>query len=309
MKVLVTGATGFVGKAVLAEFVTRGFETVRVGGPQSSGCDYAIDVSDAASVETLSELNDLDAVVHTAGIAHRFDKVSDDEFHRINVDGVKNIAEMAIRLGAKHFVLFSSTLVYGRKSPAASVDEDAECRPLDSYGRSKLDGERSARAACGSRGIALTIFRPGPIIGEGSKGNFAKLIRVIDKRRFFWVGKGTNLKSVVYVGDVARAAATVLESGGNGTQVFNLAADAVRMKDIVEIIAEKLDRNIPLIHLPARPVLIGSKISDRFSRMLDTWLCDDVYSNKKMQDVYGFTPDTPLETAIGREVEYYLKHK
>ena len=99
----------------------------------------------------------------------------------------KTPRNFAVGQGAKHFLLFSSTLVYGRRSGAVPITEEDECRPLDAYGRSKLEGENAAKRVCESAGIALTIFRPAPIIGEGSQGNFARLIRTIDKRRFVWV--------------------------------------------------------------------------------------------------------------------------
>src|SRR5437773_1136302 len=133
MKVLITGASGFVGKALLAESDARGFETIAVGGPQSTSCDYSIDIGDASGVDTLSREQDVDAVVHAAGIAHRFAGVSDDKFHRVNVHGVENIASLARDLGAKHLLLFSSTLVYGRRSGEQPVSEDDTCAPADAY--------------------------------------------------------------------------------------------------------------------------------------------------------------------------------
>jgi nucleoside-diphosphate-sugar epimerase len=309
MKVLVTGASGFVGQALVAEFNARGFETIAVGGPRSKGCDYSIDIGDASAVDAVSREQDVDAVVHSAGIAHRFGGVSDDEFQRVNVTLVENIARLAVTIGAKHFMLFSSTLVYGRRSGTGEITENDQCRPFDAYAQSKLDGENAARNICEAAGINITIFRPAPIMGEGSKGNFARLIRAIDKHRFVWVGKGVNRKSVVYVGDVAKAAAAVLESGGKGTQIFNLAADPVTMKHIVDAIAAKLVRKVPPVHLPVSSVRAAFGISGRLAATLDTWLANDVYSNGKLQKTYGFKPSTSLETAIGREVEYYLKHK
>lgn len=309
MKVIVTGATGFVGGALIAEFAARGFETIAVGGPSSSDAAHSIDVGDRAAVKHLAKEKGVDAIVHAAGIAHRFGGVSGEEFHRVNVRGVENVAEVAIELGVKHFLLLSSTLVYGRRKDIRPVEESDECRPVDAYGRSKLEGEFAARRVCGSAGIALTVFRPAPIIGEASKGNFARLIRAIDRRRFVWVGHGDNFKSVVYVGDVARAAGEVLAEHASGARFFNISADAVRMKDIVNAIAAKLGRRIPSVHVPAAPVRAALSFSSRLRATLETWLSDDVYANDSLLDASGFKPDTPLDTAVGREVEYYLKHK
>ena len=316
MKVLVTGATGFVGKALTAELAERGVDLISVAGPNNANADQAVDVGDRAQVERLEISSDVDAIVHLAGLAHRFGKTSDDEFQYVNVQGVENVAHLAARLGVKHLLLFSSTLVYGKRSNTDPITETDECHPSDAYARSKLEGEMAARRICEPAGIALTIFRPAPIMGEGSKGNFARLISAIDRRRFMWVGTGKNLKSVVYVGDVARAAAEVLAKSGRGTQVFNIAADPVQMSEIVDAIANRLERKVPPVHLPASAVRIaatgasvaGGKLK-RMAAMLDTWLGDDVYANNRLREAYGYTPSTPLEEAVGREVEYYLKHK
>jgi nucleoside-diphosphate-sugar epimerase len=316
MKVLVTGATGFVGSAVTAELVGRGFDVLTAGGPTSTAAQYQLDVSDAKDVERLVGIGPVDAVVHAAGIAHRFGRSRQDEFERVNVQGVENVAKIAATLRAGHFLLFSSTLVYGRRGSATPITEKDDCHPLDVYGRSKYEGERAARLVCEAANIPLTIFRPAPVIGEGSKGNFARLIRAIDKGSFVWVGNGGNMKSVVYVGDVAAAAAHVLAKGGGGTQTFNIAADAVRMKDIVEAMAGSLGKKSPSLRLPATPAkvaanaaaMFGGKLK-RLSAMLDTFLGNDVYSNEKLYAAYGFIPSTTLATAVGREVAYYLKNK
>jgi nucleoside-diphosphate-sugar epimerase len=316
MKVLVTGATGFVGKALIGELRERRAEIISVAGPNNANADHAVDVGDRAQVQRLAIAGGIDAIVHLAGLAHRFGRTSDDEFRRVNIDGVENIAELGARLGAKHFLLFSSTLVYGRPRNTGPITETEQCDPIDPYGMSKLEGETAACRVCESAGIALTIFRPAPIMGEGSKGNFSRLIAAIDRRRFIWVGKGTNLKSVVYVGDVARAAAEVLATGGRGTQTFNITADPVRMSEIVDAIADKLGRKVPPVHLPASAVRIAASAASvaggkfkRMRAMLDTWLGDDVYANNRLRGAYGYTPSTPLDEAVGREVEYYLKHK
>jgi nucleoside-diphosphate-sugar epimerase len=318
MKVLVTGATGFVGRAVIAELDSRGIDRITVGGPNSTNADHSLDIGDAAAWRAIEVAGGgVDAVVHLAGIAHRFKKVDDDAFHSVNVRGVENSANFAVRVQAKQFLLFSSTLVYGRRSGALPITEEGECRPFDAYGRSKLEGEDAAKSVCESAGVGLTIFRPAPIVGEGSKGNFARLIRAIDNRKFVWVGSGDNLKSVVYVGDAAKAVCTVLEKGAQGTQVFNLAADPVRMKDIVAAIAGSLARKVPSIHLPAGPIravakpaafLFGERLR-RLDAMLDTWLGDDIYANEKLRRVYGYKPGTPIAEAVGREVAHYLRQK
>src|SRR4051812_48012470 len=123
MRVLVTGATGFVGRALVAKLRELGADVVAVGGPSSSEADHSLDVADAEQVRRLGGEKNIDAVAHLAGLAHRFGRTSDEEFNRVNVRGTDNIAVLAARLGVKHFLLISSTLVYGRQREEGPVTE------------------------------------------------------------------------------------------------------------------------------------------------------------------------------------------
>lgn len=331
MKVLLVGASGFVGSELVNEFLQADFDLYAVAGPrtkkrsnfsQSVEFEFA-DITDPEDVAKLESIGNVDVVVHTAGIAHRFEMISDAEFHEVNVTGVENIANLAVKLRARHFVLFSSSLVYGqlllsKVSDVKVIDEDAECKPLDAYGSSKLNGESAARIICEANDIHLTIFRPAPIIGEGSKGNFSRLIRAIDRRHFVWVGNGKNRKSLIYVGDVAKAVVRVIDKGGSGTQIFNLSAGELEMRQIVGAIEDELGRkNLPLA-LPANLLKTAIGIASRFifkeklarlSATLDTWLSDTVLSNVKFRSAYEFVPQTNIEQAIRLETRYYLDKK
>lgn len=327
MRVLVTGATGFVGSRIVSELLASGTEVVAVGGPRTNASvladgakRYAVDVGDAQSVEHLEIIGSVDAVVHTAGLAHRFGAVKESDFRRVNVHGVENVARVAARLGAKHFVLFSSVLVYGREDlpegDLAAVTEEQECKPADAYGRSKLDGELAARNICEPSRIDLTIFRPSPILGEGAKGNFDRLIKSIHRRRFVMVGHGTNRKSLIYVGDVARATAEVLRQGGRQTQVFNLTNGSAQIKDMIDAITEDLGRSLLPLRIPSGPltILVNSAarfmLRDRLKRIgatLITWSANDIYSTSKFQRAYGFQPQTTIREAIRRETASYRK--
>ncbi|MFN0138554.1 MAG: NAD-dependent epimerase/dehydratase family protein [Pyrinomonadaceae bacterium] len=319
MRILVTGATGFVGTRVVSALTDAGHEVVAVGGLRSS-TQNSVDVASPTSVETLRSIGGVDAIVHTASLAHRFAKVTEAEFRSVNVHGVENIANLAAALGARHFLLFSSTLVYGRRrDKTVVITEDMECRPEGIYGRSKLDGEYAAQRVCEQKSIDLTIFRASPIVGEGSKGNFARLIEAIDKRRFVMLGDGLNRKSLIYVGDVARAAVAVVARGGDKTQVFNVTGEATTMRELVRNIHESLGQKAVLpFAIPAGPAkfMIDSAAKvlrhDRLSRIsatLDTWLSADVYSKEKFETMYNFKSETDIATAIKLETAYYLRHK
>lgn len=329
MKVLVTGATGFVGKAIVSELLFRQNEVFAAGGPQSTSPlksnlagFFAIDVSNEDSFDKLERIIEVDAVIHAAGIAHRLvGHVHDSEYRKVNVAGVANIARLAGRLGAKQFILISSVLVYGKRrlDDEEIITEDHVCEPTDVYARSKLDGERKAVENCEQNNVKLTILRPAPIIGEGSRGNFARLIKAINRRRFIWVGDGSNLKSLVYVKDVAKAAVEILQKKSTkGIEIFNVAGNPVTMSDIVAAISGSLGKSVPPIRISpsilrkglqlTRGVGLAAK-SARIRNTLDTWLSQDVYSVDKLRKTYEFEAEMEITEAIRREIYWYRANK
>jgi nucleoside-diphosphate-sugar epimerase len=182
------------------------------------------------------------------------------------------------------------------------------------YAASKLESEQICRRICEDNRIALTIFRLAPVLGEENAGNAARLIEAIDKNRFVWIGDGENLKTLIYKRDVARACVLLIEKKSNETEIFNLAAEPIKMKDFVLEISKRLNKRIFPLRIPAfflRTVfLTNSKTFNlrRINKISDTvekWLSDDVYSAGKIAEVYEYQPSVSIREAIARQVDYY----
>lgn len=345
MKVLITGANGFVGREIVSELSARNFEVIQVGGKRSGNENKMLDNSEAlkageilpvdiARYETLLPLENIGrvgAVIHSAGLAHQFKNIERERFEAVNVEGTKNVLRLALKLKAEQFILIGSTAVYGIKKTAANVgqklseieiDETAECRPATVYAESKLEAENAARDICEKNNVALTIFRLAPVVGEDSAGNTARLIEAIDGNRFLWVGAGQNYKSLIYKRDAARACAAVLPNKKGGTEIFNLAAEPLKMADFVRMIAENLGKSIPPVKIPAAVLELIFRVNrktfeikkiDNLAGTIEKWLSDDVYSTGKIADAYGFKAETSIETAVEKQIAAYRtnrkKHK
>jgi nucleoside-diphosphate-sugar epimerase len=349
-KVLITGAKGFVGAEIVRLFekeyeqiLTIENEKVRRNELtlQKSDRVFAVDIANREAVLRLEQMGAVDAVIHAAGLAHQFGSTSREKFQKVNVKGTANILELARKLKVKHFVLISSVSVYGHSragniftgkkftgnkfkgefETVRGVEETAECLPEDFYAESKLDGEKLARKFCADNRIKLTILRLATVIGEEDKGNFSHLIRQIDRRRFIWVGKGENYKSLVHKEDVALACRAVLGKSESVTEacnlfnVFNISADFLTMREIVEIISGKLKSKIPSAAIPAplaRSIfrfgagLFAFQKIKRVEKTISKWLADDVYSAEKIRREHGFVPQISAKKAIEREVEWYM---
>lgn len=338
MKVLVTGATGFIGKDIVSELIKNEFETIGIASlksadktsKQNSDCEILFaDISDFETVSDLEKIGEIDVLIHSAGLAHQFGETKKEEFERVNVTGTKNISELAVKLDAKHFILIGSTAVYGIKPPSKKTDgkaetfetfdENTEPNPQTLYAQSKLDSEKVCLEICESNKIPLTIFRLAPVIGEANVGNVERLIETIKKGRFLWVGKGENLKSLIYKNDVARACVELINKKNQkdgATEIFNLAAPPIKMKTFVNEIARHLDKKIYNAFIPPElfegvfwlnSKLTANKQIFKIQTTIEKWLADDVYSAAKITEKYGFVTKTPVLDAVKKQIDWNKK--
>lgn len=325
MKVLITGASGFLGESVVGEFGGEEFEVFTTSRRQITNAvskrHFQIDIGDAASVGQFGRLPEIDVVVHAAGLAHRFDKPDREMFRRVNVGGTRRVAEAAVKLKAAHFVFISTAAVYGgsekRGRALQPVNESAVCSPAGDYAESKYEAEKEAREICGKNGMRLTILRPVTIVGEGDAGNLARLIKIIDKNRFMWIGGGENLKSLIYKADVAaacRLAATGAVSDKYFERIYNAAVEPLRMREIVCEIAAALNKTIPGVSIPYKFVskslraaesVTGLKKIGRISETVLKWVSDENFSGEKLRSELGFEPKVSALEAVRREVDFY----
>jgi nucleoside-diphosphate-sugar epimerase len=338
MKVLVTGARGFVGKAIIEKLRRSEIEVIEFQSKRlEEGKDlteneihrvkkFNVDITKKDEVLKLKKIGNVNAIVHAAGLAHQFKDVKSEEFRSVNVKGTENILELSKHLNIKHFVLISSVSVYGNEKNSIKlpgITEDAECYPGDSYAESKLEAEKITRRICQATGVNLTILRLATVIGEEDRGNFRRLIKAIDKRRFLWIGKGINYKSLIHREDVAGAVCKLLveKSVKNkekkiAVEIFNVSAEPLPMKEIVEIIAGALNKSVfnlsvnekLLRHIFAvNSKTLKNKKIEKVRQTVEKWLADDAYSAQNLKREYDYVPKININEAIIREVKWYLQ--
>lgn len=328
MKILVTGAGGFVGEQIVSELERIGYDVFQIAGSGRGGTKgnsenikndkvFYLDIGVAENFRRIEKIGRIDAVVHSAGLAHQFKNIDRELFESANVAGTKNAAQLAAKLKARQFILVGSTAVYGIRS-GEKITETSDCRPETIYAESKLAAEKIARRICETHNIALTILRLAPVLGENNAGNAARLVEAIDSRRFLWIGAGENLKTFVYKRDVARACAAILPKKKNGTEIFNVAAEPIKMADFVALTAKILDRSIPSVKIPAKLLntvfsfnakFFNIKKINTFAETIEKWLSSDVYSAEKIAAAYNFKAETAIETALVKQIGAYKMKK
>jgi UDP-glucose 4-epimerase len=180
-RILVTGASGFVGRALVAELANAG-HSLRAAMRQPADIFprpvEVIAVSDLTRpVEWRPLLRDIDTVVHLAGIAHAGPEIAEQAYDRVNRLATAELAAAAQTMGIRHLVFMSSIRAQCGPASETVLRETDAARPTDAYGRSKLAAEDAVRAA----GVPFTILRPVLIYGAGVKGNFARLMALARK--------------------------------------------------------------------------------------------------------------------------------
>jgi nucleoside-diphosphate-sugar epimerase len=187
MRVLVTGASGFIGQALCAALASARHEPVP--------CSLRAEVS----------LGRADAIVHLAGIAHRRGVAAED-YRRVNVELVETVGRAAAALGMR-MVHMSSVKVHGDES-TTPFSEDAPFAPTDEYSRSKVRAEEALR---GIAGLDLAVLRPALVYGPGVKANFRALLRAVASGMPLPFAGIENRRSFVYVGNLCDAVLRLLQ--------------------------------------------------------------------------------------------------
>lgn len=244
--ILVTGANGFLGRAILTLLQTSGISVCATDLGATSGASGIVyrKANITRPEELTPVLKNATTVIHVAGLAHFFslDASSVEKFRQINEIGTANVASVAAAVGVEHLVLISSVSVYSPYTQGI-YDENIPCNPVEPYALSKYNAELRAIEIARESGMTLTILRLATLYGEGDPGNVGRLMRMLDRGRFFWIGDGSNRKSLLYKGDAALACMAVAERPASGINIYNVSAPACTMREIVDSIADALGKH------------------------------------------------------------------
>ncbi len=251
-RVLVTGAAGFVGSHFAPYLAGRGFEVraIDVHPPArlASGVDFRVqDIREPRGLATA--LNGIDTVFNLASV-HLDVHATPQQFESVNVKALQQLIELSAAAHVRRVVQVSSVGVYGHIAhpPAA---EDAPLHPDNDYERTKAAGERAAREAALRTAVDLVIVRPSWVYGVGCPRT-AKLIRSLRKRRFFFIGRGQNLRHPIYIDDLSAALELTAGAGPEvAGRTFNIAGPRwMTVEEMVGEFARALRVPPPAFHAP-----------------------------------------------------------
>lgn len=251
-RVLVTGASGFVGRAVVTALAHGGL-AVRAGVRRPPRPEFAdgVEVMQhpdlSARFDWAPFLAGVDHVVHLAGIAHT-GGVAAALYDRINCLATAELAAAAARAGVRHFVFVSSVRAQSGPSADHALTERDRPAPTDAYGRSKLAAEAAVRAT----GVPFTILRPALFYGPGVKGNFATLLRAARLRLPLPVKDFVNRRSLLGIDNFVSALRFVLSSPAAIGETYIVADPGIppRLPDLIATLRRAQGRRPLVLPLP-----------------------------------------------------------
>jgi nucleoside-diphosphate-sugar epimerase len=278
----------------------------------------AADITDEKQLfQKLGNLAGVETVIHCAGLAHQFKAIDENDFFRVNVQGTENIAKLTAKINARHLILISTVSVYGETNSQKAVTETEKCHPKGGYGESKWQAEQKAEAICQENNIKLTVLRLTTVYGAGDVGNTLRLITMVDKSKFVWIGKGLNQKTLINIEDVAAACLLVVKRRHEG--IYNLVESSYQMREIVQTTCDLLQKNHKFWYIPENLALNLAKVLEfitfghsktrKLSRTMQKWLSNDVFSGEHFKVVFGFEPSINLREGLQQEIEWYRKVK
>jgi nucleoside-diphosphate-sugar epimerase len=298
MKVTVTGGSGFVGCHLLPRLLAAGHDPRNLDISPSSTHTGLTRIGDIRDLQAcVSAMRGSDAIIHLAAL-YRDDVRPRELYYEVNVDGTRNIVLAAETCGITKIIFTSSFSVYGLDN--AGRTEDRELDPVNDYGRSKMAAEKILREWQSRDPVrSLQIVRPSVIFGEGNRGNVWTLVNQIANGRFALVGRGTNRKSVAYVGNVVEFLLLLLERQGSPTGLYNYADKPdMSVSEIVELAASTLGKPVKRIPIPGGVAMLVGYAGDAFATLIGR---PAVLSSERIRK---FLADTRLPTERVRELGF-----
>lgn len=308
MRVLLTGASGFVGGALLPALGSRGMAVrpvFRSAAQAAATADAVMVPGLDADTDWAAALQGIDVVIHAAARAHIMrDEALDPlmEYRLVNVQGTLNLARQAARAGVRRLVFISSVKVNGESSlPGKAFAADDPPAPEDAYGTSKAEAEAELWRAARATGMELTIIRPVLVYGPGVKGNFLSMLRWVQRGVPLPLGAVTgNRRSLVALDNLVDLICTCIEHPGAANQVF-LASDGEDLStaDLLMRIGTALGRPARLLPVPVALLRLGARMLGRQAvaqRLLGSLQVDIT----KNQDLLGWRPPLSVEQGLAR---------
>ena len=328
MKLLITGASGFIGSFIVEEALRRGFETwaaVRKSSSRAFLQDkriHFIELDFSSETQMTEQLTGLqfDYIVHAAGVTKCLDKA---DFHRINTEGTQHLVRvlLALQMRIKRFVYISSLSIMGairEQQPYTEILESDVAKPNTAYGKSKLEAEKWLATV---KDLPYVILRPTGVYGPRERDYFM-MAKSIQSHTDFAVGYKQQDITFVYVTDVVQAVFLALEKGVTGRKYFLSDGEVYQSSTFSNLIRKELGNPWWIrITAPLWVLKIVCTVGEYYSKLSGkvtalnndkynimrqrNWRCDIEPARKEL----GYEPQVKLEEGVRRSIQWYKDNK
>ncbi len=317
MKLLVTGASGFVGSAVVRKQVQSGSAVRaavrRPSASRNEGAEEVVVGELSAETDWADALRDIDVIVHAAARVHMMHDTSADslaEFRKVNVAGTLNLARQAVASTVRRLVFISSIKVNGEQTQFGEpFRADDLPRPTSPYAISKYEAEEGLYQVAKETGLEIVVIRPVLVYGAGAKGNFVALMRWIARGVPLPFGGIHNRRSLLALGNLVDLIAICARHPDAANQTF-LASDREDLStpELIRRTGEALGRRARLVPVPERLLWAAARLTGNadFAKRLFGSLQIDM---RKTNVLLGWTPQVPIEDALKDAAQDFLRRR
>lgn len=312
MKILVTGAGGFVGRALCARLAACPDMIVIAAARRAEGLPPGVEWRKIGDIGPDTDwtgiFTDVDAVAHLAARVHVMEDRAADPlaaFRAVNTQGTMRLAEAAAAAGVKRLVFLSSIKVNGEETGEVPFSEATPPAPADPYGVSKWEAEQELAALFARTGLETVVLRPPLVYGPGVRANFLALLRVASKGIPLPIGLIRNRRSLVSVNTLASAIQACLTHPAAAGRTFLVRdGEDVSSAELVRRMARALGRRARLFPVPPVLLRLAGRLTGRqgaVERLLGSLTVDDSAIRREL----GWSPPETMDQALDATAQWF----
>ncbi|MEL7449135.1 MAG: NAD-dependent epimerase/dehydratase family protein [Pseudomonadota bacterium] len=321
MKVLVTGGTGFTGKALVKRLLDEGNEVVALDYKEGHKTQQLRDWGATVVIGSVTDkavvaeaIQGVEVVQHLAAAFRELD-VPNSYYTEVNVGGTQVVLDAAVEAGVKKFVYCSTCGVHGNVDNPPG-DENGPINAADYYQQTKYDAEPIVKEY-NRNGLPATIIRPAAIYGPGDPERFYMIFKRVGSGSFPMFGGGKTLYHPLYIDNLVDALMLAAQPGvGDGEEYLIADEEYLSIESLVTKVGQAMEVDLKIRHFPITPLIIAGHVFEKvckpfritppiFPRRVDWFRQNRAFSIEKAKSQLGYKPAVGIDEGLRRTFEWY----